>query len=1673
MATINGDGTDNVLNGTSNADDITGGAGNDTINAGGGNDVIEGGDSTITPTDLVLDWTDQGGNGTNIAGGFTQNTGGINVDVDFTNGGTGSSATVATGAGYVAPGEPFDTNSNLSLFGSGTGTAWTTDIEFSAAAGSGFDDSVSNVQFRLQDIDAGGWQDVLTVNAYDADGNLIEVVLTPSGDDTVSGNTVTAGGSATGTNSAQGSVLVQVPGPVARVEIIYENAGTGGQLLYVSDVHFEAYPTDDDDIFGEDGDDTILGGLGSDYLDGGNNDDSIDGGEGFDTLIGGSGSDTLDGGSGADTLDGGIGDDVLLGGTGDDSLVGGTGFDTLTGGDGADRLEGGDGNDQIIASGGDVVDGGEGGTDTDDELVVDDVAFVTFDPGNSENGTVTFNDGSTLTFTGIERLTVNGGPDGVVTGTSQNDLIDGDFVDENLEQVDNGDGTLGSVDDEDVIEAGLGDDTIYAGEGNDTVSGGPASIAFADENLSWIAEGDNTNISGGFTQSTGLANITVEVTDDGGLTQAVIDNSGQYSAGGEPFAGNSALSVGGDGGPDVATVTVSSDVPMEDVSFRLNDIDSGGWQDILTVNAYDADGNSVTVDLTASGNETISGQTATGGAGNDSQAQAAGSVLVEIDGPITRFEIIYENGSTGGQVVYVTDVHFTAVQTDDDVIHGDQGSDVLGGGAGDDIIFGDQLAIDPADFASGTTGTGTSVTFENTSPHEVELAQISSAGTIVSVSTLGPGATTSLASTSETNWVILDPESGDILDLIEAPGDGSTHTFDSDGDDTITGGAGDDTIDGDIGDDSLEGGTGADSVEGGTGADTLLGGDGADTLEGGAGDDVLLSNDDASTGPGDSVVGGEGSDTIFANGADTVDGSEDAGDGDVDVLNVSDVASIQYQDEFGANVGFVTEQGIVTFNDGSTLEFSNIESVVDLDLDGYVEGTSGDDVIDSGYFSDPDGDLVDFGDEILPGEGPDDDIILAGDGDDTVLGGDGDDEIYGDTSDLAGDPWRFEYYDLDPAGDPRTLADAGFTDNGGRDNTNTLTSSGASDSITPTDYDTGNDYALKFTTELVVTEEGDYTFTTTSDDGSKLFINGVEVVDNDGHHGEITESGTITLPPGQHTIEIVYYENNGGNALYGTISGPDTGDVAVDLESYESLIDPQATDGDGDDDLDGEAGDDLIFGEDGDDLIQGGSGADTLSGGDGADTIFGDASDGSSDPVVLTTEDFEGGATGWTDNTTTDGGATFGEFLGRFHDDNGNEAVSKTFATDASADYAIFEFDFYEIDSWDGGGDEFSIFIDGEEVFVESFNDANTETYFTTATLTDGREVTVDVGAGNPDNIGFSGFDDEIHRITVTVENPGPSVTLGFGANLTANINNESWGIDNLTVSSANDLSYDDVISGGAGADVIDGGSGADTISGGDDADRIFIGAGDVVDGGEGGIDNDTLVVTDAGATIVYDVGNPENGTITFSDGSSATFTNIENVVVPCFTPGSLVATPTGPVPVEDIAVGDVVTTRDAGPQTVKWVGHKTLNAAALDNLPHLRPILIQKDSIAPGVPDRDMVVSPQHRMLIENSATQLWLGEDQVLVKAKDMVLKPGINQITPEDGVTYIHIMCERHEILLVDNAWTESFQPGDMLEDDGDVFSELLDQFPELGTCQGRQMYKAARPSAKAHEARVVLV
>ncbi len=312
-----GAGADTVFGGDGN-DTISGGGGADKLYGGSGNDTIYGDEQTpLSSKHEFLHWTNQGRDGANLTNGFTQDTGTMHVTVNFHNDGNNTATEVTTDTQYVAAGETFATRSGLFLAGSG-GKNSTTTMQFDAEVGSGMADAVQNLTFRINDVDTGGWQDIITVKAYDENGNPLTVTLTPAGNDTVSGNKITAGPGGDTPNSANGSVLVTVSGQVHSIEIVYDNGGNSTQNLYITDVHY-------DTVVPADGGDTIDGGTGADIVHGGGGDDLIFVAQG-DTVYGESGNDTFvlqdlgEAGSatitivGGETGENGVGDTLKLNG---------------------------------------------------------------------------------------------------------------------------------------------------------------------------------------------------------------------------------------------------------------------------------------------------------------------------------------------------------------------------------------------------------------------------------------------------------------------------------------------------------------------------------------------------------------------------------------------------------------------------------------------------------------------------------------------------------------------------------------------------------------------------------------------------------------------------------------------------------------------------------------------------------------------------------------------------------------------------------------------------------------------------------------------------------------------------------------------------------------------------------------------------------------------------------------------------------------------------------------------------------------------------------------------------------------------------------------------------------------------------------------------------------------
>mgnify|MGYP000903402355 CR=1 FL=1 len=171
--------------------------------------------------------------------------------------------------------------------------------------------------------------------------------------------------------------------------------------------------------------------------------------------------------------------------------------------------------------------------------------------------------------------------------------------------------------------------------------------------------------------------------------------------------------------------------------------------------------------------------------------------------------------------------------------------------------------------------------------------------------------------------------------------------------------------------------------------------------------------------------------------------------------------------------------------------------------------------------------------------------------------------------------------------------------------------------------------------------------------------------------------------------------------------------------------------------------------------------------------------------------------------------------------------------------------------------------------------------------------------------------------------------------------------------------------------------------------------------------------------------------------------------IIPCFTAGTLIETPEGPRAVETLLPGDPVLTRDHGAQPLRWIGRRRLGADELAARPHLRPIRIRAGALGVDCPSSDLLVSPQHRILIRSAVAQRMFGAAEVLVAARQLLVLDGIEVATDMDQVEYVHILFDRHEIVISNGAETESlYTGGEALKSVGAAArAEILSLFPEL--------------------------
>ncbi len=168
-----------------------------------------------------------------------------------------------------------------------------------------------------------------------------------------------------------------------------------------------------------------------------------------------------------------------------------------------------------------------------------------------------------------------------------------------------------------------------------------------------------------------------------------------------------------------------------------------------------------------------------------------------------------------------------------------------------------------------------------------------------------------------------------------------------------------------------------------------------------------------------------------------------------------------------------------------------------------------------------------------------------------------------------------------------------------------------------------------------------------------------------------------------------------------------------------------------------------------------------------------------------------------------------------------------------------------------------------------------------------------------------------------------------------------------------------------------------------------------------------------------------------------------------CFTPDTAIRTPDGTRLIRDLRAGDRIQTKDNGAQEILWTGQKRMSGARLYAMPHLRPIRFRAGAFGLGRPDGDLLVSPQHRMLLRGAAAQALFHTTEVLVAAEDLINDATITVDQTLREVTYVHLLLDRHNIVFANGLETESFHPANTAFDTIDPAQQagLLTLYPGL--------------------------
>ncbi len=168
-----------------------------------------------------------------------------------------------------------------------------------------------------------------------------------------------------------------------------------------------------------------------------------------------------------------------------------------------------------------------------------------------------------------------------------------------------------------------------------------------------------------------------------------------------------------------------------------------------------------------------------------------------------------------------------------------------------------------------------------------------------------------------------------------------------------------------------------------------------------------------------------------------------------------------------------------------------------------------------------------------------------------------------------------------------------------------------------------------------------------------------------------------------------------------------------------------------------------------------------------------------------------------------------------------------------------------------------------------------------------------------------------------------------------------------------------------------------------------------------------------------------------------------------CFVPGTRINTPDGARLVETLAEDDLICTKDNGVQPVRWIGSREVSGGRMIAMPHLRPVRLNANVLAEGEPDGDLIVSPDHRVLVKGAVALDLFNTHEVLVSASDLINDHSIQVDYRCRGVRYIHLLLDQHQIVWANGVEVESFHPAGMQPANMNPAQRenMLERFPDI--------------------------